>query len=186
MQICYELPPPWGYYCIQIPTTPPGGNPSFAPASTIIPASYGGLIPTGQAAFYPCLNLASGLNEYRTFDVTQPQNDPVNPSSYAWRVEQIKSYRNPTIRKLLWTYTDLGQVSVSWMLTGTNENGQVVSQTTSLGVGNLVPTYAMMTTEVDINLTAMNLQLSVSKQAGEGPLSVVKIVMVGEVEEVTL
>lgn len=139
-----------------------------------------------QVCLYPCLNIVTGKSEYRTFDVAQPANDPVNPSSYSWRVEQLKPYRNPTVRKILWTFTDLGQVSVTWKITGVNEQQKVVTQSASLGVGNAVPTRAMMTVEVDLNITAMNLQLSVSKAAGDGPLSIVKVVMVGEIEEVTL
>jgi len=147
--------------------------------------SNGGVFAANQVALYPCTNVITGKTEYRTFDPTQPPNDPVLPSSYTWRVEQVLPYRNPTIRKLFWTFTDLGQVSVSWTLTAVTEQQKVISQTTSLGVGNYIPTYAIMTVEVDINLTGMNLQLSVSKLAGAGPLSVLKVVIIGEVEEYT-
>jgi hypothetical protein len=182
-QICFQLPPPYGYYCVQIPGGTPSG--SFQPQSTVLPSSFGGLFsPAGVVALYPCLDLAGNGSEYRIFDVSQPPNDTINGSSYSWRVEQVESYRNPTIRKLFWTFTDLGQVTVTWTLTGTNELFKVVSQTATVTVGNVNPTYQSMTYEVDINLTAMNLQLSVQRKAGAGPLSIVRIVLVGECEEV--
>jgi hypothetical protein len=191
--VCFQLPEPWGYYCINIPSYGnlglTGGaqqsqQNSFQPQSTIAPSSNGGVFALGQIAVYPCLNTVTNQMEYRTFDVTQPQNDPVNPSSYSWRVEQLKAFRNPTVRKIFWTFTDLGQVSVTWSIQGTNELGKVVGPiSTGIGVGNNPATRAILTTEVDLFINAMNLQLSVSKTAGAGPLSVVKVVMVGEVED---
>ena len=182
--VCY-FDPLVGYeVCIQVPNYNQGGT--FQPTSTILPSSNGGIFAETEVCLYPCLNVVTNKMEYRTFDTTQTQNDPVNPSSYMWRVEQIKAYRNPTVRRILWTYMDLGQVSVTWTATGTNENQQAVSASTSLGVGNNPATKQMMTVEVDLVLTAMNLQLSVSKAAGAGPLSVVKVVMVGEYEETVL
>jgi hypothetical protein len=155
-----------------------------------VPTSNGGVFASSQLALYPCTNILTGLTEYRTFDPTQPANDPLLPSSYAWRVEQIGGqYRNPTIRKLLWTFTDLGQVSVTWTITGVTEQQQVISSSTPIGVGNAVPTYATMTVEIDIVggvWTGMNLQLSVSKLAGAGPLSILKVAIIGEVENTTL
>jgi hypothetical protein len=188
-QNCFTIPG-FGYYCINLPPgyVPPGQQPgqqqgSFVPQSTILPSSLGGVFGISQVCLYPCLNLVTGLSEYRTFDTTQPQNDPMNPSSYSFKVEQFKVYRNPTIRKILWTFKDLGQVAVTWTITGTNENQQVVSQSTSVGVGNAVPTKAIMTVEVDLNITAMNMQLSVAKAAGAGPMSILKVVLIGEIEE---
>jgi hypothetical protein len=186
--VCVQLPiTPYGppqQYCIQIPAGGGGGSAgTFQPQSTILPSSIGGVFAKSQVCLYPCLNTVTNQMEYRTFDVSQPANDPVNASSYLWRVEQMKPYRNPTVRKLLWTFTDLGQVTVTWTLTGVTEQQKVIQQSTSLGVGNKVPTLAMMTVEVDINITGMNLQLSVSRNAGDGPLSVVKVVIVGEIEE---
>ncbi len=191
MQYCFNIPG-FGYYCINVPSGLPSGGQGggFQPQNSILPSSFGGVFALSQVTLYPCLNIVTGLSEYRTFDVTQPANDPANPSSYSWKVEQFKAYRNPTIRKILWTFKDVGQVSVTWTLTGTNENQQVVTAQTSLGVGNAAPTMAIMTVGIDVfgssgqsGFTAMNMQLSVSKAPGAGPLSVLKVVLVGEIED---
>ncbi len=171
----------------------PGGGPSTGGGGTsggnVIPPglfltnSNGGVFGLNQVALYPCTNISSGLTEYRTFDPTQPPNDPNLPSSYTWRIEQGNQYTNPTVRKLFWTFFDLGRVSVTWTLTGVTELQTVASQSVAIGVGNLVPTKAVMTVEVDLNLTAMNLQLSVLRAAGAGPLSILKVTLVGNVDD---
>jgi hypothetical protein len=118
--------------------------------------------------------------QYRTFDTTVPPNDTLFPSGYSWRTEQIKPYLSYTVRGIIWTFTDLGQVSVTWTLTGVDENFDVVSVSASLGVGNAVPTGRIMSTRVDLGPQAMmNQSLSVSRLAGEGPLSVVQVYMFG-------
>lgn len=184
-QVCFTLPNA-EQYCITIPG--PGGQGSggfFSAQSTIAPSSNGGVFALSQVCLYPVLNIVTGLMEYRIFDVTIPPNDALNPSSYSWRVEQLASYRNPTVRKLFWTYTDLGQVTAAWTITGTNELGQQVpAQTQTVTVGNLQPTKATMTAEVDFSaFTAMNIQLSVTRAANAGPLSIIAIDLVVEVED---
>ena len=167
-----------------------GGGATTSGAGIFVPVSNGGVFAATQLALYPCTNILTGQTEYRTFDPTQFPNDPNLPSFYSWRVEQIGGqYRNPTIRKLLWTFLDLGQVSVIWTLTGVTEQQQVISSSTGIGVGNAVPTLAVMTVEVDIFggvFTGMNLQLSVSRAAGAGPLSILKVAIIGEVEDTSL
>ena len=185
------------------PTQPPSGGgggsggggtggsaSSPSGAGVFVPVSNGGVFAATQLALYPCTNIVSGLTEYRTFDPTQFPNDPNLSSFYSWRVEQIGGqYRNPTIRKLLWSFFDMGQVSVVWTLTGVTENQQVISSSTGIGVGNAAPTLAVMTVEIDIFggvFTGMNLQLSVTKAAGAGPLSILKVAIIGEVEDTSL
>jgi hypothetical protein len=176
----------------------PGGGPSTGGGGTSggstagasagvsaqsLTSSNGGVLGLNQVALYPCTNMVTGKTEYRTFDPTQTPNDPNLPSSYTWRIEQGNQYTNPTVRKLFWTFFDLGQVAVTWTLTGVTELQKVVTQSIPIGVGNFVPTKAVMTVEVDINLTAMNLQLSVAKLAGAGPLSILRITLVGNVDD---
>lgn len=163
-----------------------GGGSTGSGSGIYVPTSNGGVFAQSQVAIYPCTNVITGKTECRTFDVTQPANDPNYPSSYSWRVEQYLPYRNPSIRKILWTFTDLGQVTAVWTLQGVDEKFAVHSSVTPITAGNFIPTYAIMTTEVDIQggvFTAMNMQLSVSKAAGAGPLSVLQVVLVGEIEE---
>lgn len=165
----------------------PGGAPTAGSGTGVfVPTSFGGVLATRQAALYPCLNIRNRQTEYRTFDPMQGFNDPLLPSRYSWRVEQVKPYRQLTIRRVIWTFTDLGQVAATWTLTGVNDQQKVVSQSILLGVGNNPPTFRIMTMPVDISLTGMNMQLSVSRDANAGPLSVLSLLMVGEIEENTL
>jgi len=173
----------------------PGGHPSSGGGSgslpggggggVTVPSSNGGVFAANQVAIYPCTNTSTGATEYRTFDVSQPPNDPIFPSSYAWKVEQFEDYRNPTVTAIIWTFTDLGRVSVTWTLTYVNEDQEVEAKSTSLSVGNLVPTGKIMTVRADILATGMNFQLSVSKAAGAGPLSIVKVKLWAAIEEGT-
>jgi hypothetical protein len=84
------------------------------------------------------------------------------------------------------TFRDLGQVSVTFTIIGSTDDGKVVSASTSLGFGNKVPTNRLLTTPVDILLTAIMPQASVFKDKGAGPLSIVQLVPVGVVEETEL
>jgi len=163
-----------------------GGGGSSMAGSISAPVSNGGVFAQTRVALYPVQSLTSGAMEYFTFNPLVPPNDMGNPSSYTWRVEELKAYRSYTVRGIIWTFTDLGQVSVTWQLMGVNENQEVVTATNSLGVGNAVPTGAVMSVLVSVTQTAMNQQLSVTRLAGAGPLSVVKVTMYGDIEENTL
>ena len=105
--------------------------------------------------------------------------------SGAW--SRVSPYRNFTVRRFIWTFTDLGQVYVIWTLSGVNENQQVVQTTNAIGVGNAVPTYRIFSIALDFGpLSMMNQQLSVYRAANAGPLSVVQMYGSLEVEENTL
>ena len=162
-----------------------GGGSTMA-GSVSVPVSNGGVFAQSRVALYPVQSLVSGNMDYFSFNPLVAPNDMNNGSSYSWRVEELEPYRSYTVRGIIWTFTDLGQVSVTWQLTGVNENQEVVTATNSLGVGNAVPTGAMMSVLVSVTQTAMNQQLSVTRIAGAGPLSVVKVTMYGDIEENTL
>jgi hypothetical protein len=131
-------------------------------------------------------NVNSDMVEFRAYDPTQGFNDPNSASLYFWRYEQIRPYRQATIRRLMLTYRDLGQVSVTFSITGSTDQGQVISASTTLGFGNKVPTNRLLTTPVDILLTCIMPQVSVFRDKGAGPLSIVQLVPVGVVEETEL
>jgi len=87
------------------------------------------------------------------------------------------------VSKLIVTYRDLGLVTVTFNLTGTNDLQQVVSSKTTVILGNLSPTGRITTrNDVGLTLTAQNLQLSLSRAPGAGSLSIIKLVLVGTVE----
>jgi hypothetical protein len=169
-------------------TTPSGNSPGTGvqAASINIPTSNGGVFAQQQIALFPCFNTISNRNEFHSFDPTQGFNDPVASSEYHWRVEQIAPYRQATVRRIILTYRDMGQVVATFTVTGSNDAQQVVSTSTPVGFGNKIPTGRLMTVPVNLLLTALNPQVSVFREKNEGPLSIVQIVVVGEVEENSL
>jgi hypothetical protein len=121
------------------------------------------------------------LGKFFQFDVTN-FNDAAIPSSYSCKVEDVIAGRTPTCSRIIVSYTDLGVVEVTFTLSGTNDAGEVVTESQIVDLGNLVPTNKMLTKIVSLALTAQNLQLSVLRAANAGPLSIVKIRLEGEVE----
>ncbi len=168
-----------------IPQIPSGGNLPGAP-TTFLPQSNGGVFASKKMALFPCFNASDNTSEFMGFDPTQGFDDPVNPSSYNFRVEDFLPYRTATVRRIIVTYTDLGQVTAVFTLTGCNDNGAVVSISAAKVLGNEIPTQAILTLSVDLLLTAMNQQLNISRAADAGPLSLTKVWLIGEVEEVKL
>lgn len=167
------------------------GGPVLGP-SVNIPTSNGGVFATAQVALFPCFNSHNNRNEYHAFDPTMGFNDPLAASTYSWRYEQfsgsegsVGSFNQPTIRRLILTFRDLGRVTVTFTLTGCNDKGEVVTNSTSLGFGSATPTNRLLVTPVDIVLTCQIPQLSVRREANDGPLSIVQVVMLGEVEVAT-
>ena len=184
---------------IRPPTGPPypkGGGGSTPTAGTRssgfvnIPVSNGGVFAQAQIALYPCFNINTQQVEFHAWDPTQGFNDPLASSEYFWRYEQIPGiqgssggYRSPTIRRLIVTYRDLGQVTTTWTITGSNDLGQVVSKSVGVSWGNKVPTLRLMTTKVDIMFTCIMPQISVFRDKNAGPLSIAQMFPVGTVEE---
>lgn len=168
-----------------VPQIPSGGNLPGAP-SVYLPQSNGGVFATKKMALFPCFNALNNESEFMAFDPTQGFNDLVNPSSYNFRVEDFLPYRTATVRRIILTYTDLGQVSAVLTLTGCNDNQEVVSNSVTKVLGNETPTQAILTVAIDLMLTAMNQQLNISRANAAGPLSITKVWLIGEVEEVKL
>jgi hypothetical protein len=158
-----------------------------------IPVSNGGVFAQAQIALYPCFNINTQQVEFHAWDPTQGFNDPLASSEYFWRYEQIPGmegssggFRQPTIRRLIVTFRDLGQVTTTWTITGSNDLGQVVSKSVGIGWGNKVPTFRLMTVAINIVLTCMMPQISVFRDKNAGPLSIAQMFPVGEVEATKL
>lgn len=193
-QICVNVPG-YGEVCwpngSQYSQPLPAGS-NIGDTQVFVPLSNGGVFGITSQAFFPCRSTLDESTWYYTFDPTQGFNDPNSASQYFWRVEQpgpgqgLAPYRNPTVRLLLVTYRDLGNVSVQFTIKGSNDQGQPVQQSTPVTLlGNSPSTQQLFTTQVDILITCQNPQLSVIRQAGAGCLSIIQIVMEGEVEETT-
>jgi hypothetical protein len=150
--------------------------------------STGGVATTSRLTLYPMLNVLTGIVGFYAFDPAGGYNDPIASSVYAFKVEDVIQGRTPTISRVIVTYRDLGQVTVVFTLTGTQDN-QVVGGLTGSGsmqvvqLGNILATGKLMTKFVDISLTAQNIQLMITRAAGAGSLSIVKVLLCGRVEE---
>jgi hypothetical protein len=146
--------------------------------------SNGGISQSSRISAFPMVDAATKLAGLYSFDPTSGFNDPRNPSNYFYRMEEIVPGKTPTVNRLIVTYRDLGLAAVTFTLTGTNDLQQVVSANTGIVVlGNPVPTGRIMTrNDIGLTLTAQNLQLSWFRAANAGPLSIIKIIMCGTVE----
>ena len=144
----------------------------------------GGFGATTFFLFVPTQASDSGISTVSIFDVSS-FNDPDDGTSYSWRVEDIITARVPTVRRVIFVYTDLGPAIVTVNLKGTNDNNAIVTASKTISIGTAGATGAQFTVFVDIELTAFRPQLSISSKAGAGPISIVSASMSGEVEQVT-
>jgi len=149
-------------------------RPIIAPAGTV----------TGNAIMLIPWQTATGTG-IGAF-VTSNFNDPIQGSSYAYRIEDVDINRYPTVRRVILTYRDLGKATITVTLTGTNDNAQIVSNSVTIFIGNTVPTNTLITRLVDLTLSAFRPQLSISRAANGGPVSITRATILGESEEVTL
>lgn len=172
------------YYQVQSVTGGSGGIIAAGPSNGGVTAYQRiALFPvtTGFYAFDPGNWL--GLLPGETGAPTQAGfNDQVDGSSYTYRVEEIAVGRKPTVSRLFVTYVDRGQISVTFTLTACQDDQTVVTNSTTVVLGNVTPTFALLTKEVDLPLSGMNMQLSWSRAAGAGELAIAKIKMIGNVE----
>lgn len=114
-------------------------------------------------------------------------NDSAQGSSYSFRKEEVSPSRVPTVRRVIITYRDLGTVAITLTLSGTNDSGAVTTITSpSITLGNAAPTADILTKFIDLELTAFRPQLTINRAANAGPLSIVSVTLVGEVEDTTL
>lgn len=150
--------------------------------------SNGGVSQTARAVLFPMVNAATGVVGLWSFNPLSGFNDPNNASIYNYRVEDIIAGRTPTVRRIILTYRDLGVCSPIFMLTGTTDAGKVVSVQTGSGgvpavtIGNSTATNKLLTKLISLQLTAQNIQCTVIRPANAGPLSYVKLVLVGNIE----
>lgn len=162
-----------------------GGSGAPTGGGVYLPESNGQVLANNYVPFYPCLNLATGRTEYRTFDVTVPFNDPALGSNYSFKVEEIAVYRNPSVRSVLVTYLDKGPLTLSFTVTFSNDDQTVGKQTVVKQFGNTIPTFRLMAQRVDFMATGQLLQLSFVRAPNAGVMQIAKVVMAVEGEEVT-
>jgi hypothetical protein len=145
--------------------------------------SNGGVATTSRLTLYPMLNANTGIVGFYAFDPTTGFNDITAPSTHSYKVEEVIAGRTPTVSRIIIGYRDLGPVAIICTLSGTNDSQQVVQPVTQpVTLGNQVPTGKLMTKILGMQLTAQNLQFTIFRPAGAGPLSITKVVLCGRVE----
>jgi hypothetical protein len=161
------------------PGTPSGGR------SGIPPGENGGVGANSYILLVPVQNSSSGLAYFGFYDLSN-LNDVDDGSYYTYRVEEVDINRVPTVRRIAINYVDLGPLKLTLSLSATNDLQQVVTASTTVQLGNTVPTYSLMTKLVDLQLTGFQPQLTISKAANAGPMIIVAVTIYGESEDVTL
>jgi hypothetical protein len=120
----------------------------------------------------------------QTFDPTN-FNDPSEPSSYFWKVEEVAAGRTPSCTRQMITYRDLGVATIVATLTGYNQNVSDTnpdSNSETFSIGTVGATKKLCTIVRGLSLSAQNLQYSVVRAANAGPVSIVKVRLEGRVE----
>jgi hypothetical protein len=145
--------------------------------------SNGGISQGSRISAYPMVTVVTGIGGLYTFDPTLGLNDMNNPVNYFFKVEEISPGTTPTISKVIVVYRDLGLVTVTFTLTGTNDDQKIVSNSVKVTLGNANATGRIMTrNDIGLTLTGQNLQLSINRAPGAGNLALIKLVLVGTVE----
>jgi hypothetical protein len=148
-----------------------------------MPASNGGLTKPLGFALYP-VSSATGQGQMFFCDPTN-FNDPNSASFYTYKVEDVIAGRTPSVGCIIISYTDLGVASLTWNISGTTDQGKAVNETGTISIGNTVPLGIILTQIVRFNpvFTAQNIQLTLIRAAGAGPVSITKVRMEGRVEK---
>jgi hypothetical protein len=146
---------------------------------TVTTPSNGGFSGSLNLLLIPAQNYNTAV--IYTLDPTN-FNDTFSNSFYNCKVEDVIAGRTPTISRVIISYRDLGVATINVTLSGTNDQGQAVSNTVSVTIGNTVPLGIILTILVGITQSGQNLQLSIERDAGAGPVSITKVRMEGRVE----
>lgn len=149
---------------------------------TVLTPSNRGYVGPLNMLLIPAQNFTTAV--FYTLDPTN-FNDVSSPSSYSWKVEDVIAGRTPTINRLIVSYRDLGLATVTFTLSGTDDSGNLVSNSTPVAIGTLAASNKIVTKVVGLALTGQNLQLSVLRDANAGPVSITKMRMEGRVETTT-
>jgi hypothetical protein len=137
---------------------------------------------TGQARFYNAVNTVVGSSVAAGGDLN-------TGSSLSFRVEDVLLGRVPTIRRVVFSYINTGVTTLTFTLTGTNDLGAVVTSSVNktfgtAGLSNLGT--GPFTAFVDINLTAFQPQLSITRASGANGFLITNVLIVGTIEDQTL
>lgn len=133
----------------------------------------------------PTFNFNNGNNTVAIFNANN-FNDPSAGSSHSFKVEDVFPNMVPTIRRVVLTYRNLGVATLTATIVGSNDTGAQVTATTTTTIGSATNIGALLTAFIDLEFTGFRPQLTLSRAAGGGPVSIVTTTIVGRVEKTSL
>jgi len=131
------------------------------------------------------LGMNFGTPAIWTFDPTN-FDDPGIGGFYFWKMEDVIAGRTPTLSRFIVSYRNLGVTTFTLTITGTNDNGDIVTKSKQVTVGTVAATGRIASKLIGLALSAQNLQASISRDPGSGPLSITKLRIEGRVETTVL
>ena len=152
------------------------GKPALAAINKVIYL----LFPCVDSSSIPTLHPRLGIFDITDFD------DPIQSCTHSFKVEDIAYNRYPSVRRVVLTYRDLGVATLTVTVTGSNDNGQVISNSQTQTIGNAVPTNKLLTKFFDVQLSCFRPQLTIYRAAGGGPVSISTATMLGHLENQSL
>ena len=144
--------------------------------------SNGGVSTVSRLTLFPMQETAGGATGFYAFDPSAGYDESQSGGFYSFKIEEVLPGRTPTIGQAIIKYRDLGVAVLGLMFTGVEDDQQIVSKTVMTMLGNVVPTNRIMTKIVGVGFTAKDVQLTLQRGAGAGPVSIVKLVLCGRVE----
>lgn len=146
----------------------------------------GGFSATAFLLFVPAQFIYSGSNAFIGTFSPGSYNDANDGSSYSYRQEDVIPHRVPTVRRVVITYRNLGTATLTMTVSAVDDNGVTQSKSQTQTIGNVSADQTLLTAFFDITITGFRPQLSWSRAAAGGPISIIRATLIGEVEDVTL
>ena len=160
-----------------------GGVASNSVTFTVTNPSNGGIPGPLNLLLIPCQQFGTQeVLSFNTFDF----NDNSFGSFYNWKVEEIAAGRTPSCTRQIIIFRDLGVVTITATLSGYNQNlgapSPFVSNSETFVIGTAGATQKLGAVVRGLSLTAQNLQYTITRGGGAGPISITKVRLEGEVE----
>lgn len=159
------------------------GTPTGSSQGAALPATeVGGVIGSTYFLFMPVQSVQDGRCFIGFFDVSS-FDDSVDGSSYSYRKEDVKKDCQVTVNRIVLIYRDLGPCKLTVTVNGSDDNAQPTSASAKVQIGNVKPTDELLTKFVDITYTGFRPQVTVSRNAGDGPFCITSLTMRGTVSD---
>lgn len=159
------------------PGTPTGSSGDVAAAIPF--GENGGVVAITYLLFVPVQDVTTGRCYIGTYDINS-FDDPKDDFSYSYRKEDIVKGVVVTVSRIWLTIRDIGKAKLTVTLAGTDYNQKKVTKSVTLAIGTASASSELLTYPVDISLSCYRPQITLSRKAGDGPVAVTEVTMVGE------